>query len=329
MTVEELLGRTAQAIPDASQLVEGRAVLVTGAGGSIGAELCRQLATLDVRRLILVERAETPLFYIEEHLRRKHPEVDVVPLLADVTDSRAVDRIFSRERPEVVFHAAAHKHVPLCESNVPAAVIANVRGTRLIVEAARAYESGVLIFISTDKAVDPSSVMGATKRIGERLVAELPTGVIVRFGNVLDSQGSVLELFRQQIAEGGPVTVTHPDMTRYFMSIPEAVKLILLAGLVGKPGFVHVLNMGQPIRILDLAKDLIGDRKIPIAFTGLRPGEKLEECLFGANEERVETEYPFLLVARQPETNGVRELAFVLEALAELDDAEGIRSELQ
>jgi FlaA1/EpsC-like NDP-sugar epimerase/lipopolysaccharide/colanic/teichoic acid biosynthesis glycosyltransferase len=341
--VEDLLRREAQIIPEAPMrdLVAGKVVLVTGAGGSIGSELCRQVASLGARRIVLVERAETPLFYVDEELRRRFAEVEVVPILADVTDGATVERIFEREQPAVVLHAAAHKHVPLSESNPAPAVLANVRGTRLVAEAAARHSCDVLLFVSTDKAVDPSSVMGATKRLGERLVQEIGRDaggrrVIVRFGNVLGSQGSVLELFRQQIADGGPVTITHPDMTRYFMTIPEAVRLILLAGAVGQSGDVHVLNMGQPIRILDLAHDLIrlsvpgGSKDIQIAFTGLRPGEKLEEALFGEGDEPVATDYPFLLVARREAATGpsARDRALHLEELATCEQIDELRTAL-
>jgi len=312
--VEDLLRREPIDIPEEPMraLVSGRTVLVTGAGGSIGSELCRQVATLGAGRLVLFERAETPLFFVDEELRRRFPGLGVSAVIGDVTDPGAVGRVFDVERPQVVFHAAAQKHVPLSEANVAATVWTNVRGTRVVAEAALRAEVDALIFISTDKAVDPSSIMGATKRIGEEMVRELGAAaggrfVIVRFGNVMGSQGSVLELFRQQIADGGPVTVTHPDMTRYFMTIPEAVRLILHAGAVGRTGDVHVLNMGQPIRITDLARDLIrlsapaGGRDIGVVFTGLRPGEKLEESLFAADEAAVETDSPFLLIARPGE----------------------------
>jgi len=309
--VEDLLRREPIAIPEGPmrELVAGKTVLVTGAGGSIGSELCRQVAALGAARLVLVERAETPLFYVDEELRRRMSGVEIEPVIADVTDEAAMRRLFDRERPAIVFHAAAQKHVPLSETNVASTVWTNVRGTRIVVEAAASSGVAAFIFISTDKAVDPSSIMGATKRVGEEIVrttgADAPGRyVIVRFGNVMGSQGSVLELFRQQIADGGPVTITHPEMTRYFMTIPEAVRLILHAGATGSTGNVHVLNMGQPIRIVDLAGDLIrlsspaGGRDIAITFTGLRPGEKLEETLFGADEEAIETDTPFLLIAR-------------------------------
>jgi FlaA1/EpsC-like NDP-sugar epimerase/lipopolysaccharide/colanic/teichoic acid biosynthesis glycosyltransferase len=342
--VEDLLRREQMAIPEEPMrtLVGGRTVLVTGAGGSIGSELCRQVAALGVGRLVLFERAETPLFYVDEELRRRFHGVEVTAVIGDVTDPGSVARAFERERPQVVFHAAAQKHVPLSEANVASAVWTNVRGTRLVAQAA--LEAGVeaFIFISTDKAVDPSSVMGATKRVGEEIVRDLGQDaagrfVIVRFGNVMGSQGSVLELFRQQIADGGPVTVTHPDMTRYFMTIPEAVRLILHAGAVGRTGDVHVLNMGQPIRITDLARDLIrlsapaGGRDIGVVFTGLRPGEKLEETLFGTDEDAVETDSPFLLIARAADGRapGVGLAgAARLEALAEAGRDVELRAEL-
>lgn len=343
--VEDLLRRDAVELPEEPmrRLVSAGTILVTGAGGSIGSELSRQIASLGARRLVLLERAETPLFFIDEELRRRFPQTEVSAVIGDVTDEGDVMRLFQRERPSVVFHAAAQKHVPLSESNITSTVWTNVRGTRVVAEAARAVDVGALIFISTDKAVDPSSVMGATKRVGEGLVrrtGETAKGrfVVVRFGNVMGSQGSVLELFRQQITDGGPVTVTHPEMTRYFMTIPEAVRLILLAGAVGERGAIHVLNMGQPIRILDLARELIrlsvpsGEKDIEIVFTGLRPGEKMDEQLFSDDEERVETEYPFLLMARPcfDQDEGLTpDLVRDLEATAHSGDAAATRQALQ
>jgi FlaA1/EpsC-like NDP-sugar epimerase/lipopolysaccharide/colanic/teichoic acid biosynthesis glycosyltransferase len=340
--VEDLLRRDPIDIPEDPMraLVGGRTVLVTGAGGSIGSELCRQIAALGAARLVLFERAETPLFYVDEELRRRFPGLQVTAVIGDITDPGSVARVFEREQPPVVFHAAAQKHVPLSEANVSAAVWTNVRGTRLVAEAATRIGVEAFIFISTDKAVDPSSVMGATKHIGEELIRSLGASqdgrfVIVRFGNVMGSQGSVLELFRQQIAEGGPVTVTHPDMTRYFMTIPEAVRLILHAGAIGRSGDVHVLNMGQPIRITDLAHDLIrlsapaGGRDIRVVFTGLRPGEKLEETLFGSDEEAVGTESPFLLIARPHERHRSAATSVArLEALAAAGNDAEVRAAL-
>ena len=341
--VQDLLRREPVAIPDEPmrRLVDGKTVLVTGAGGSIGSELCRQLASLGASRIVLFERAETPLFYVAEELRRHFGTIDIAPVIGDVTDDQVVKRTFQRERPAVVFHAAAHKHVPLSETNPSATAWTNVRGTRLVAEAAAHIGVDAFVFVSTDKAVDPSSVMGATKRLGEELVREIAHGapgrfLIVRFGNVMGSQGSVVEVFRQQIADGGPLTVTHPEMTRYFMTIPEAVRLILHVGAVGCSGDIHVLNMGRPIRIVDLARDLIrlsmpaGSRDIDIKFTGLRPGEKLEESLFGETEESIETDEPYLLVGRRagPSTTSARDAAIVVEDLAGRGDEEGVRTQL-
>ena len=342
--VEDLLRREPQEIPEEPirRLVAGRTVLVTGAGGSIGSEACRQLAALGASKAVLFEQGETPLFYIDEELRRRFPGLVVVPILGDVTDPIAVELALREHRPAIVLHAAAHKHVPLSELNPAPAVLTNVRGTRVVAEAAAAHGAEAFIFISTDKAVDPSSVMGATKRVGEAIVRQVGRSaagrfVVVRFGNVMGSQGSVLELFRQQIADGGPVTVTHEDMTRYFMTIPEAVRLILLTGAIGERGAIHVLNMGEPIRIVDLAKELLrlsvpsGDKDIPIVFTGLRPGEKMEEQLFAQDEERLPTSYPFLLMARPSDDAAEAALAHGardLESVAECGDAGATRAAL-
>ena len=342
--VEDLLRREPQDIPlePIRSLVAGRTVLVTGAGGSIGSEACRQVSACGATKIVLLEQAETPLFFIDEEIRRRFPGVSVVPILGDITQQAEVERVMREHRPAIVLHAAAHKHVPLSEQNPAAAVLTNVRGTRIVAEAAAAHGVEAFIFISTDKAVDPSSVMGATKRVGEAIVRDVGRDaagrfVVVRFGNVMGSQGSVLELFRQQIADGGPVTITHPDMTRYFMTIPEAVRLILLAGAIGERGAIHVLNMGEPIRIVDLARQLLrlsipsGDKDIAIVFTGLRPGEKMEEQLFGEGEERLPTEYPFLLMARP--SDAAAELARArtardLEMVAECGNADATRQAL-
>ena len=308
-------------------LVNGRTVLVTGAGGSIGSELCRQVASLGARRLVLFERAETPLFYVDEELRRRFAAIEVGAVIGDVTDEGAVRRVFERERPNVVFHAAAQKHVPLSEANVASTVWTNVRGTRLVAEAAaRAASTHSSSSARTRRSTPRRSwaPRSGSERSSSAPLAARNVGrfVIVRFGNVMGSQGSVLELFRQQIADGGPVTVTHPDMTRYFMTIPEAVRLILHAGAIGHSGDVHVLNMGQPIRITDLARDLIrfsspsGAKDIGIVFSGLRPGEKLEESLFGADEDAVETDSPFLLIARSSAERPPATALARLEALA-------------
>ncbi|TMK21338.1 MAG: NAD-dependent epimerase/dehydratase family protein [Actinobacteria bacterium] len=343
--VDDLLRREAAAIPERPQheLVGGRTVLVTGAGGSIGSEVCRQVASLAAGRLVMFDLAETPLFYIDEEIRRRFPTLELVAKLGDATDDAAVERLFASERPNIVLHAAAHKHLPLSESNVASTTWTNVRGTRVVAEAAARHGTEAFIFISTDKAVDPTSIMGATKRVGELVVQAVGKGaagrfVIVRFGNVLGSQGSVVEVFRQQIEAGGPVTITHPDITRYFMTIPEAVRLILLAGAIGREGDIHVLNMGQPVRIVDLAHDMIrlaspgGEKDIRVEYTGLRPGEKLEETLFSDTEERVETGYEFLMVARpatRSKSLNVAEIATELERLAQCGDESGLRTMLR
>lgn len=339
--VEDLLRRPPVQISETSihELVSDRTVLVTGAGGSIGSEISRQIAVLGAKHIVLLERAETPLFYIDEELRRRFPNVAVTAILCDVSDEEQVRRAFQRTRPEIGLHAAAHKHVPLSEANVAQAVWVNVRGTRIVAEAAQEARCGTFIYVSTDKAVDPTSVMGATKRLGELVVQKVGAAaegryIVVRFGNVLGSQGSVVELFRQQIEYGGPLTVTHPDATRYFMTIPEAVRLVVFAGAVGQPNEIYILNMGEPVRILDLARDLIrlstapGEKDIQIVFTGLRPGERLHEELFRDDEEAVPTEFPFLLTARS--SRGRKELALLrrlasLEALAAIGDDESLR----
>lgn len=283
--------------PETARYLEGQTVLVTGAGGSIGSELCRQIAKATPTQLVLLGHGENSIFEATERLRQAFPGQLFHPAIVDVRDRLALGRVFARYRPDVVFHAAAHKHVPLMELHAAEAVSNNVLGTASVVDAA--IEAGVerLVFVSTDKAVGPSSVMGATKRLAETIVhdAAVRTGrryVSVRFGNVLGSRGSVVPYFREQIEHGGPITITHPDVERFFMTIPEAVYLVLKAGGLGKPGELLVLNMGEAVRIVDLARDLIRlsgieEADMPIVYTGLRPGEKLVEHLWEA-ESRVE-----------------------------------------
>ena len=296
--IADLMRRRPLAItPGTARYLEGQTVLVTGAGGSIGSELSRQIAKAAPARLVLLGHGENSIFDVNERLRHLFPGQSFHPVIADVRDRQALSRTFAHFRPSVVFHAAAHKHVPLMELHAAEAVSNNVLGTAAVVDIA--VESGVerLVYVSTDKAVAPASVMGATKRVAEMIVhdAAVRTGrrfVSVRFGNVLGSRGSVVPYFRDQIERGGPITITHPDVTRFFMTIPEAVYLVLKAGGLGTVGDLLVLNMGDPVRIVDLAKDLIGlsgfeERDIPIVFTGLRPGEKLAEHLW-EEESRVE-----------------------------------------
>lgn len=290
-------------------LATGETVLITGAGGSIGSELCRQIARLAPARLILLGHGENSIFDIRGELARNHPDVAVVPVIADIRDRARILTVVEKYRPHAVFHAAAHKHVPLMEENVIEAVTNNVVGTRNVVDAAIASEVDYFVFISTDKAVRPTSVMGATKRVAEMIVQHAATKfdrnfVAVRFGNVLGSRGSVVPTFMRQIREGGPVTITHPEMQRYFMTIPEAVQLVLQAGALGNGGEVFLLDMGEPVRVLDLATDLIRlsgytvGNDIEIKFTGIRPGEKLYEEMFFGGEHVLPTDHPKVLRAR-------------------------------
>ncbi len=278
-------------ISQVQALLCGKRVLVTGAGGSIGSELCRQIARCAPEELILLGHGENSIFTIYTELQRDFPALSISKVIADIRDEARLRRVFDRYTPQIVFHAAAHKHVPLMEENPEEAVTNNVLGTKNLLTLAEQDGVTHFVMISTDKAVNPTSVMGATKRVAELLVQQtaLRTGrcfVAVRFGNVLGSRGSVVPLFQEQIARGGPITVTHPDITRFFMTIPEAVQLVLQAAALGHGGEVFVLDMGQPVRVLDMARDLIRlaglqeGRDIEIRFTGLRPGEKLYEELF-------------------------------------------------
>ena len=309
--LEDLLGREAVSLDDrgVNELLGGNVVLVTGAGGSIGSELCRQIARFKPSRLVLVDSSEFALYSIGEELGVSHPALQCQSWAADVRDKDRVAEIFAHERPVVVFHAAAYKHVPLMESvNAWQAVRTNALGTLTVARAAQEAQVRKFVLISTDKAVNPTNVMGATKRLAERLCLAVNNRgatrfVIVRFGNVLGSNGSVIPKFREQIAQGGPVTVTHPDIVRYFMTIPEAAQLVLQAGLMGQGGEIFVLEMGDPVRIVDLARDMIrlsgfSDDEVKIEFTGLRPGEKLYEELLADDEATLQTPHPKLRIAR-------------------------------
>ncbi|HEX2218039.1 MAG TPA: nucleoside-diphosphate sugar epimerase/dehydratase [Gemmatimonadales bacterium] len=290
-------------------LATGETVLVTGAGGSIGSELCRQLARLEPAQVLVMGHGENSIFDVMAELTERYPNLDAVPIIGDVRDRQRMRLIFERYRPYAVFHAAAHKHVPLMEENIAEAITNNVLGTKNVAELSAEYGAEHLVLISTDKAVRPVNIMGATKRVAEQIVQEVAesTGrnfVAVRFGNVLGSRGSVVPTFLRQIQTGGPVTVTHPEMRRYFMTIPEAVQLVLQAGAIGKGGEVFVLDMGEPVRILDLATDLIRlsglevGTDIEIRFTGTRPGEKLYEELFFDSESALATDHPKVLRAK-------------------------------
>jgi FlaA1/EpsC-like NDP-sugar epimerase len=286
-----------------------RTVRVTGAGGSIGSELCRQLADLHPATLVLLGHGENPIFDISEELTRTGVQCKIVPVIADVRDAHRVNDVFAEHKPFAVFHAAAHKHVPLMERNVVEAITNNVMGTRNLITAAVAHGTQHFVFISTDKAVRPTNVMGASKRISEFVVHNAAIKhrrnfVSVRFGNVLGSQGSVVPTFLRQIKDGGPVTVTHPDMRRFFMTIPEAVQLVLQAGALGVGGELFMLDMGEPVKVLDLARDMIrlsGLQEgvdIQIEFSGVRPGEKLYEEMFFSHEVAEPTEHPKILRAK-------------------------------
>jgi FlaA1/EpsC-like NDP-sugar epimerase len=289
---EDLLGREPVALDDAAiaNIIKNKVILVTGAGGSIGSELCRQIAAFHPRKLIILERSEPALFAIEQELKKDFQWLDIVPLAASVCNEERIASVFNAHKPECVFHAAAHKHVPLMEAQPEEAILNNAIGTRIVSQAAREVGCERFVLVSTDKAVNPSNVMGATKRLAELVLnaMQILNGnrtkfSSVRFGNVLGSSGSVIPTFRKQIAEGGPVTVTHPDVVRFFMSIPEAVGLILQSTTMSQGGDVFVLDMGEAIRIQDMARlmiELCGfvpDVDIQIQFTGLRPGEKLFE----------------------------------------------------
>jgi FlaA1/EpsC-like NDP-sugar epimerase len=310
--LEDLLGRSPVRIdtPEVRDLLFDRVVMVTGAGGSIGSELCRQIARLHPAQLVLFENNEFALYVLIEELTEHFPEVALVPLAGDVKDVAWLTEVMRRHTPSVVFHAAAYKHVPLMEEhNSWQAVRNNVFGTYVVAMAAQRAKVPKFVLVSTDKAVNPTNVMGATKRLAEMVCQALEGGggatrfEMVRFGNVLGSTGSVIPKFRAQIAKGGPVTVTHPEITRYFMSIPESSQLVLEAAAMGKGGEIFVLDMGEPVRIADLARDMIrlsgrGDDDIRIVYTGLRPGEKLYEELLSDDEHTRPTHHPKLRVAK-------------------------------
>ncbi|RQW77407.1 MAG: polysaccharide biosynthesis protein, partial [Geobacter sp.] len=295
--IEDLLGRDAVVLDEEGigNYLTGRKILVTGAGGSIGSEICRQVGRFSPRNIILFENAETPLYHIEKELVAAFPHISIIPVMADVRNSARVAAIFNEFSPEVIFHAAAYKHVPMMEYNPAEAVSNNVLGTKVLADAAQQYKVKHFVMISTDKAVNPTNVMGATKRVAEIYVQALARKsatkfTTVRFGNVLGSNGSVIPHFKEQIKKGGPVTVTDQRVIRYFMTIPEATQLVLQAGCIGTGGEILVLDMGDPVRILDLAEQLIRlsglvpYEDIDIVFTGLRPGEKLFEELLISGE---------------------------------------------
>jgi FlaA1/EpsC-like NDP-sugar epimerase len=343
--VEDLLGRKPVEL-DAKAIGEylfGRTVLITGAAGSIGAELVRIIASFDPGHLVLLEKDETRLFGLELDLRRIAPRVPVYPVVADVRDIDRMRQVFAQYSPQVVFHAAAYKHVPMMEAHPQEAVTTNILGTKAVAEAAAEYGAEMFVMISTDKAVNPTSVMGASKRLAEMVVRRLNETsatrfVAVRFGNVLGSRGSLIPLLEEQIQRGGPITVTHPDMERYFMTSTEAARLILKAGAIGQGGEVFVLDMGNPVRVLDLAEALIRlsglepDVDVPIQFTGTRPGEKLREEVLLAEEGTVATSHEQIftgILGEEPDPEGLERGLTDLAAAAKAGDGRRIRLLIQ
>jgi FlaA1/EpsC-like NDP-sugar epimerase len=311
VAIEDLLGREPVQLDEevVGSSISSRVVMVTGAGGSIGSELCRQVSRFGPSRLVLVERYENALFEIHRELTQAFPHVPIEPCIADICDRSRMEQVFESAKPELVFHAAAHKHVPMMEWNPCEAVKNNIGGTRTVADLSDQHGVQRFVLVSTDKAVNPTSIMGTTKRIAEIYVQALSHRsttkfVTVRFGNVLGSAGSVIPIFREQIARGGPVTVTHPEMRRYFMTIPEASQLVLQAGGMGEGGEIYILDMGEPVKIVDLARDLITlsglrpDEDIEIRFSGVRPGEKLFEELSTDAEHADKTKHPKVFIGR-------------------------------
>jgi FlaA1/EpsC-like NDP-sugar epimerase len=348
VSFEDLLGRDPVDLDIVSigKYLADKVVLVSGAGGSIGSELCRQLSTFNPKNLVLLDKTENNLFHIEMEFRQRYPLVPITPILGDVHNRGSLDRLFASRKPQVVFHAAAFKHVPIVELNPWEGVFNNVIGTKNILEASSHFGVERFVMISTDKAVRPTSVMGATKRVAEMITscyagnhaADGRRFVSVRFGNVIGSEGSVIHLFKKQIEKFGPVTVTDPEITRYFMTIPEAAKLILQAGAIGNGGEIFVLDMGTPIRIVDMARDLIRhsgfkpDVDIEIKFTGLRPGEKLHEELITEGEGIVHSGHEKIFILKGTNNNNLHWLNEKIEELVRLaldQDAAGIKSKLK
>jgi FlaA1/EpsC-like NDP-sugar epimerase len=330
--IEDLLRREPVELDrgEIETFLTGKHVFVTGAGGSIGSEICRQVARFKPSTLTLFDQAETAMFHIHRELQAEYPETDLVPLIGNVTDKDRIRECLELAQPDVVFHAAAFKHVPLMEANPGEAIRNNVGGSRIVADLAHELGVDAFVMISTDKAVNPSSVMGATKRLAEIYIQSLAKQshtrfMTVRFGNVLGSAGSVVPIFKEEIAAGGPVHVTHPDMKRYFMSIPEASQLVLQASAMGQGGEILVLEMGQPIRIVDLARDLIRlsgfrpDQEIGIEFSGIRPGEKLSEEISLSEENATKTRHPRIWVGESVLVN-FDETAKAIDDLIEASD---------
>ncbi|MBH9967900.1 polysaccharide biosynthesis protein [[Bacillus] enclensis] len=312
--VEDLLGREPVEldIKSISEKLTGKTILVTGAGGSIGSEICRQVSKFKPKKLLLLGHGENSIYTIDMEIRNKYKEeFEIIPVIADIQDRNRIFEVMEVHTPDVVYHAAAHKHVPLMEYNPKEAVKNNVIGTKNVAEAADTFGVGTFVLVSSDKAVNPTNVMGSTKRIAEMVIQNLDKSsktnfVAVRFGNVLGSRGSVIPLFKKQIQAGGPVTVTHPEMTRYFMTIPEASRLVMQAGALARGGEIFVLDMGEPVKIVDLAKNLIklsgySIDEIGIKYAGIRPGEKMFEELLGENEVHGEAIFPKIFIGKTVE----------------------------
>ena len=323
INIEELLGRATIKLDNHNiqKDIVGKRVLITGAAGSIGSELVRQVIQYNPSLIVMLDQAESPLYEIEREARELNDQINIVPYLADITHAKRLEFVFKEYKPELIYHAAAYKHVPMMEGNTSEAVSCNILGTKVLADMAVQHGVTKVVMISTDKAVNPTNVMGCSKRIAEIYVQSLNNQletegggntrfVTTRFGNVLGSNGSVIPLFKKQIKDGGPVTVTHPEITRYFMTIPEACQLVLEAGAMGKGGEVFIFDMGQSVRILDLAKKMIRlsgyepEKDIAIVFTGMREGEKLYEELLNTKENTLPTHHPKILIA------GVQEYAY-------------------
>lgn len=331
--IEDLLGRDPVQLnmDEIAGYIENKVIMVTGGGGSIGSEICRQVAAYQPKQLIIIDIYENNAYDIQMELKEKYPKLNMVVLIASVRDRQRIDSIFQMYHPEIVYHAAAHKHVPLMEDSPHEAIKNNVLGTYNVAEAANRWHAKKMVLISTDKAVRPTNVMGASKRICEIVIQAFAYNsdtdyAAVRFGNVLGSNGSVIPLFRKQIAAGGPVTVTHPDIIRYFMTIPEAVSLVLQCGVYAKAGQLFILDMGKPVKILDMARKMIRlsgsipDKDIKIVFTGLRPGEKLYEELLIDEKNLVKTENKRIFVAKMEEIDAKAALTDISRLVAKAYD---------
>jgi len=332
--VEDLLGRDPIELDleSISAKLAGKTILVTGAGGSIGSEICRQVSQFKPKKLVLLGHGENSIYQINMELQNQYKHVfEIVPVIADVQDKNRIFEVMEEHKPNVVYHAAAHKHVPMMEYNPKEAVKNNIFGTKNVAEAAGTFGVDTFVLISTDKAVNPTNVMGATKRCAELIIQEMDKlfntkYVAVRFGNVLGSRGSVIPLFKKQIQEGGPITVTHPDITRYFMTIPEASRLVIQAGSLARGGEIFVLDMGEPVKIVDLAKNLIRlsgytEDEIGIVYSGLRPGEKMYEELLNENEIYPEQVFPKIHIGKA-KLVGQEKLHWLMENFGNLDVSE-------